>query len=74
MKLVQQGIDNVGDWVKDNNLYLNSSKCKFMRVSKLKSGGINFKTQYLSESAGISQIPTRLGVTIVTTSSWYVST
>ena len=40
MELVQKGIDNVCDWVKDNNLCLNSSKCKFMTVSKFRSRGI----------------------------------
>ena len=47
MELVQQGIDNVSDWVEDNNLCLNSTKCKFMIISKLRNRGVQNPTLML---------------------------
>ena len=43
-ELVQQGIDNIGNWVADNNLHLNSDKCKFMVVSRCRSRGVSIPT------------------------------
>ena len=31
---IQQGIDNIGRWVAENDLHLNSAKCKFMVVTR----------------------------------------
>ena len=36
---VQQGIDNIGRWVAENDLHLNSAKCKFMVVTRRRTKG-----------------------------------
>ena len=36
---VQQGIDNIGRWVTENNLRLNSTKCKVMLITRRRTKG-----------------------------------
>ena len=36
---VQQGIDNIGRWVAENDLRLNSAKCKVMLISRHRTKG-----------------------------------
>ena len=71
MELVQQGIDNVSDWVEDNNLCLNSTKCKFMIISKLRNRGVQNPTLILHNNP-LEQVTEYkyLGVIITSTLSW----
>ena len=36
---IQQGIDNIGRWVAENDLRLNSAKCKVMLISRRRTKG-----------------------------------
>ena len=36
---VQQGIDNIGQWVTENDLRLNSTKCKVMLITRRRTKG-----------------------------------
>ena len=73
MELVQQGIDNVSDWVEDNNLCLNSTKCKFMIISKLRNRGVQNPMLTLHNNP-LEQVTEYkyLGIIITSTLSWSI--
>ena len=44
---VQQGINNIGQWVDENDLRLNSTKCKVMLITRRRTKGIQMPTLQL---------------------------
>ena len=44
---VQQGIDNIGQWVAGNDLCLNSMKCKVMLITRCRTKAIQMPTLQL---------------------------
>ena len=47
IRCVQQGVNNVGKWVEENHLKLNSNKCKLMVISKRRTKATSIPELYL---------------------------
>ena len=68
---IQQGIDNIGQWVTENDLHLNSAKCKAMIVTRRKTKATPIPAlQLYGQALGRVFEYTYLGVILSSNLSW----